>query len=316
MDKSIDKNSNHKSSNQSNFLNMVLRTIMAFAGVSLVGLGAAFMREGHVGLDPFTALNIGVSKLLGMDLGSWQLIANLIIFVLVVIFDRKQIGIGTIINMVLVGYEIQWFSAMYESWGIHLDFFVIIGDAVIGLILFTLGTSVYMSSKLGAAPYDAIAPIISDKTHGKYQIVRSIQDILFMVAGYFAGGSVGIMTVITAFFAGPLIAVWNRNVSDIIMKHIEHFSNQPTFYGVEHGVIDFSKLGYKWLNYAYKRTVYMQRHLSGYSDQELQDLIDENTRHLKQNMLLNRQIERDRKQLIGELKRRQIPTDDENTKNQ
>ncbi|GLB46383.1 membrane protein [Philodulcilactobacillus myokoensis] len=301
MDNAISKSSRPKH----NYLSIALRTILSFIGVSLIGLGAALMREGHVGLDPYTALNIGVSGHLGMELGTYQLISNLVIFVFILIFNIKQIGIGTILNMVLVGYEIQWFSNIYENiFGAQINFFVIIVDGAIGLLFFTLGTSIYMSTKLGVAPYDAIAPTISERFHIKYQYVRTVQDILFMVAAVIAGGAYGIMTIVTAFFAGPLITFWNKNVSEFIMEHVNHFSNEPSVNNVENGVLGASRQSYNWLHRAYRSTVYIQRHLSGYTDQELEEIINENNHQLRQNLIFMKHLEKLHHSLNEELKRR------------
>lgn len=71
--------------------------------------------EPRGGLDPFTAVNTGISNKLGIGLGVYQLAVNLVIFIFILWLDRKQIGIGTILNMVLVGFEIQWFTTIYHQ---------------------------------------------------------------------------------------------------------------------------------------------------------------------------------------------------------
>ena len=90
---------------------------------------------------------------------------------------------GTILNMVLVGFEIQWFTTIYHQlFGYRTTFLIVAADTLIGLILFTLGASLYMAPDLGAAPYDAIAPIITQRTKLSYRTARITQDVLFMVA--------------------------------------------------------------------------------------------------------------------------------------
>ncbi|MDB6259848.1 hypothetical protein [Lactobacillus amylovorus] len=92
------------------------------------------------GLDPFTAVNTGISNKLGIGLGVYQLAVNLVIFIFILWLDRKQIGIGTILNMVLVGFEIQWFTTIYHQlFGYRTTFLIVAADTLIGLILFTLG---------------------------------------------------------------------------------------------------------------------------------------------------------------------------------
>ena len=131
----------------------------------------------------------------------------MVIFIFILWLDRKQIGIGTILNMVLVGFEIQWFTTIYHQlFGYRTTFLIVAADTLIGLILFTLGASLYMAPDLGAAPYDAIAPIITQRTKLSYRTARITQDVLFMVAAVIAGGPVGFGTIIVAFFTGPLIS--------------------------------------------------------------------------------------------------------------
>ncbi|MBP1045699.1 hypothetical protein I6N96_05365 [Enterococcus sp. BWM-S5] len=197
----------------------IIRSLFAFIGVGILALGAATLRIGQVGLDPYTAANIGVGNTLGLSLGVYQLGINIVILILVFIFGRKYIGIGTIINMVLTGFFIDFFTWMYtDIFTIKLTL-VIRGLLLIaGVLIFTFGASFYMSAKLGNAPYDAIAPIIVDRTHFSYRSVRVTQDIGFVLLAFLFGGPVGIGTVINAFFTGPLIEFWNQKVSEPLIE--------------------------------------------------------------------------------------------------
>lgn len=251
--------------------NILLKVLMSFVGITILSLGATLLRSSKIlGLDPFTAVNIGMSNHLHMSLGLYQLLANLVIFVFVLFLDRHMIGIGTIMNMVLVGFEIQIFTQFYQQiFPEGINFFVIVANAFLGLILFTAGSSIYMAPNLGVAPYDAIAPIVSSRLHIKYKTARVIQDILFLIAAVLAGGPVGFASIIVAFFAGPLIAYWNKHISDPIVNGIDDFSEQPT---VKHAASTISKAtlsGYHYLTHAYNATLNVQMNLSGYTNQQL-----------------------------------------------
>ncbi|RAD55113.1 hypothetical protein DN508_37920, partial [Burkholderia multivorans] len=58
---------------------LALRSLYALAGVVLIGLGAAILQTGGVGVDPYTALNIGISERIGWSLGAYQLLSNAIL---------------------------------------------------------------------------------------------------------------------------------------------------------------------------------------------------------------------------------------------
>lgn len=263
--------------------NLVWRTLMSFIGITILSLGTAFLRGGNVGLDPFTAVNTGMSNHLHLSLGVYQLAINLLIFIFIIIMDRKKIGIGTVLNMVLVGFEIQWFSALYTSiFGSRLNIIVIISNLIIGLLLFTLGTSMYMGADLGVAPYDAIAPILSDRFHTQYRTIRIAQEVLFMIAGFLVGGPVGVGTVIVAFFTGPLITYWDRHVSQPMRRTIDNLQGDNTS-GTQIGnlLTSFGKSSYNLVTRSYELTNLMQRRLSQYSPKDLQDQLKITQRNMK-----------------------------------
>lgn len=282
-----------------------LKTLMAFIGIAILSLGTTFLREGHVGLDPFTAMNTGIAAKIGLGLGNTQLISNLVIFTVVLLLDRNKIGIGTIMNMVLVGYEIQWFTTLYNQiLPNSLNFLTISADLIIGLLLFTLGSSMYMGASLGVAPYDAIAPILSTRIHLKYRIARIGQDIIFMIAGFFIGGPVGIATIIVAFFTGPLITYWNSHVSEKLLLRINDFSAQPSLQSAGTLIVSFGQGGYQAVVKAYQVTEQIQRHKSDYSDSQLSEQLTESRQQLKEASQIYENAQQQYKILVQESKRR------------
>lgn len=76
------------------------KLLFSTLGVVCISLGVTLCRVGNVGVDPFTAMNLGVSARIGMDFGTYQLIVNFVILVFVFFLDKHLIGLGTIINMV------------------------------------------------------------------------------------------------------------------------------------------------------------------------------------------------------------------------
>ncbi|MDL2057334.1 hypothetical protein QQO16_04605 [Limosilactobacillus reuteri] len=299
--------------------NLVWRTLMSFVGITILSLGTAFLRGGQVGLDPFTATNTGISGHLSMSLGVYQLLANAAIFIFILIMDRHKIGIGTLLNMVLVGFEVQWFIALYQQiFGTHANIIVIISDLIIGLILFTLGASMYMGADLGVAPYDAIAPILSDRLHTQYRTIRIAQDILFMIVAYFIGGPVGVGTVIVAFFTGPLITFWDNHVSLPMRRTIDNAQDMSAGRRVGYLLTRFGKSSYDLVSRSYELTNLMQRRLSQYSPKDIEDQLKITRRNMEIAKASYQSSERRYDMLRAELQRRkkQAATGPEAVKNQ
>ena len=73
---------------------------MMLAGILLIGMCVASYRMSGFGVDPFSCMNLGISGFLGMSFGTWQLIVNAVLLVIVWFTVRTCIGVGTIVNMV------------------------------------------------------------------------------------------------------------------------------------------------------------------------------------------------------------------------
>ena len=186
---------------------------MMIIAVILMGMCVSMLVLSDMGTDPYSAMNYGISAKLGMTFGNYQLISNLVLLVIVVIFERNLIGTGTLGNMILVGYSADFFTWVFKSVfhvPTNLDMGARVAFLIPGLIIFVLMAAVYMQSGHGTAPYDAVSFLISDKIKkytGKdtFRVVRIIYDLVATCIGYAAGGEVGIMTVCMVIMMGPTV---------------------------------------------------------------------------------------------------------------
>lgn len=201
----------------------IWKALMSLIGISLISFGTALSQTMNMGLDPFTAINAGASELLGFTLGNYQLFVNAAILAIILFFDRKIIGWGTIFNLVLVGYMIEFFISMLESFidPTQFAFIVQLLITVVAILIFTFGVALYMDADLGVSPYDAIAPVITDRVSASYKTVRMIQDIVVVITAWILGGPVGVSTFITGFLAGPLIDFFSNRFTSKLSDKVE-----------------------------------------------------------------------------------------------
>lgn len=190
--------------------NKLIRQIIGvLVGVITMGFGISWLVPCGFGTDGYTALNLAVSGKIGWSLGTWQAFLNCIMFVVVILFDRKLIGIGTVANMILVGYSCDFFSWI---WGMILpaDFFaplwIRIAVAVPTLLIFVFAAALYMDMGLGTSPYDAL-PYILHKFLSKFSFkaVRVSYDLAFIFIGYVFGAPFAVITLMMAFLLGPAV---------------------------------------------------------------------------------------------------------------
>lgn len=181
--------------------------------VIVMGMCVSLLVMCDMGTDPCSAMNYGIAHKLGMSFGNYQLLINAVLFVIVIIFDRKLIGTGTFGNMILVGYVADFFTWIWRT-VLHIPLELGLGTRIIilvpSLIVFVIAAAIYMQSGHGTAPYDAVAFLISDrvqKRSGKnmFRIIRMLYDLVATAIGFAAGGEVGVITILMVIMLGPTV---------------------------------------------------------------------------------------------------------------
>lgn len=202
--------------------NIMKKNIMMLIGILLIGISVGMFRTADFGTDPFTCMNLGISGFLNMKFGILQFIVNIIIFLIVLLYARQYIGVGTLINMVFVGFLSDYVSEflkiyVYDNSQMAIRIILLF----VGVIITSFGVALYMTSDLGIAPYDALAFIIEKITKGKvkFKWARVLSDFVCVVVGVSFGARLGIGTAITVFCTGLLVDFFRNKIIDPFMKN-------------------------------------------------------------------------------------------------
>ena len=209
----LDRNRNRVKNEVDKMSEKLRRIMMTVFGVLTAGFSVGMFNFASFGMDPFQVLVHGIWSHLPIGFGSFYLILNLIMLVFVFFIDRHKIGLGTVINIFLLGYVVEFSSLLFENWMPDPTLGLRILFLIVGIVLICFGSSLYYVADLGVSTYDSVALILSEKKVARFQYCRIGSDLICTVAGYFLGAKVGLGTLITAFFMGPIIALFNRKIS-------------------------------------------------------------------------------------------------------
>lgn len=190
---------------------MARRIPVLLLSVILMGMCVAFFEKLAVGTDPCTVFNLAVAQnVLGWEtLGTWQLIFNLALLAVILLMrEGRFIGLGSLANMVLVGYSRDFFKPIVEQLlpGEGHTLLVRGGVFLPTMALFLVAVAFYMVVELGTAPYDAVPQIIAARAQKvPFAVIRIGFDIAVTVTGLLLHGTIGVFTVAACFFLGPVI---------------------------------------------------------------------------------------------------------------
>ena len=95
------------------------RAAQLLTGLALQGMTAAMMVLAGLGLDPWDVLNQGLSRTIGLGIGTWAIILGVAVLLLWGLL-RQRPGVGTVANALIVGAVIDVTLALVHPphrWG-------------------------------------------------------------------------------------------------------------------------------------------------------------------------------------------------------
>ncbi len=182
-------------------MNLLLRIVRASLGLVLFGFGVYLTIQANIGLSPWDVFSMGVSNHFPVTFGTASVIISLII-ILVDLLMKEKIGLGTLLDAVIVGKSVDlflWLGVVPPQQNLLSGMVVMF----IGLLLMSFSQFLYMSAGLCCGPRDAILVGIGKRVRalpiGFVNI--GIQPIVLLV-GYLLGGQVGVGTLVSVVGIG------------------------------------------------------------------------------------------------------------------
>lgn len=199
---------------------------MVVIAVLCMGISLGFLLETYLGTDPYTFMNVSISSKIGWTLGNWQLTLNAVMLLIVVIVTGiNLIGPGSVANMVLVGYTVdftRWIIGKNFEEGFFMGPVARPVTFILGLVGFLISAAVYMNSRLGLSPYDGLGKIICDAFKKiPFFITRIVFDSCAVLIGFLFGARPRIGTILMAVFLGPAITTVGSFMDKYIFKKSE-----------------------------------------------------------------------------------------------
>lgn len=201
------------------------RILMSLLGVIICAVSVGVFKIAALGVDPFQSLMSGLDTLIPISFGTLYVIVNVLLLSFSLITNRRLIGIATFINMFLLGYITEFTYAYLQTLLVNPSMAVRFLCLAVGIVVICFGSALYMTADLGVSTYDAVAIVLSEKWKvARFKYCRIGTDLVCVVLGiatFLLGGGqiaaiptiVGVGTIITAFFMGPLIEFFNEKIA-------------------------------------------------------------------------------------------------------
>lgn len=189
------------------------RALMTIFGVTTGGLSVGFFKQSAFGVDPFQCLCAGLDNVIPIDFGTLYVIINAVLLLAVFLMDRHYIGLGTFINLFLLGYVVDFSDHMIYTLVGEPGMALRVIYLIIGLVVMCLASALYFTADMGVSTYDAIALYLASKKIAPFRFIRIATDLCCVGIGFAFGYVPGVGTILSAFCMGPLISWFNVKVA-------------------------------------------------------------------------------------------------------
>lgn len=179
------------------------RVLILFFGLTIFGLGDAFVVQSNIGNAPWTVFAQGLSIKTGLNLG-WATFVTGCFVLLIWIPLREKPGFGTLSNIVIISAAIEF---GVNHFPLQSSFIGGVLSALFGIALVGIGSSLYITCGLGPGPRDGAMTGIHQKTGVRVGRVRMGIEVTVLLIGALLGGKVGLGTALFALLIGQSVAI-------------------------------------------------------------------------------------------------------------
>lgn len=180
------------------------------AGLTIFSFGIVATIIPALGNAPWDTFHQGLTQILGITFGQASILVGIII-VVITFFMEEPLGIGTVLNVVVIGLIVD--VILQNHWIPYypnLVYRVVLLFA--GMLIIGIASWLYIGAGFGAGPRDGLMLTLMRKTGLSVSVSRIIVEVSAALIGFLLGGPLGIGTVLIFIFLGPIIGLWFRLV--------------------------------------------------------------------------------------------------------
>ncbi|WP_456275994.1 YczE/YyaS/YitT family protein [Bacillus sp. AK128] len=186
----------------------VTRISFYLIGLLILSLGVAFTIQSNLGAGPWDALNVGLSTTFGLTVGSWVIIVGLILIIVNAVLLKERPDVLAVFTIVIVGALIDFWLLFILHQLEPTTFINQLMVMALGLILLSLGISIYLQAKFPIIPIDKFMLAIQHRLNVNLMVAKTIGELTALILALIFGGPIGVGTIIIALSVGPLVQLF------------------------------------------------------------------------------------------------------------
>jgi len=175
-----------------------------------MGFGVTLTIKADLGAGAWDALNVGLSNVIGLTVGSWVIIIGVILIFINALIVRGKPKFLAVVTILLIGFSVDFWLIVVMS-NVHLSTLLLqVISLIAGIILISIGVAMYLQTKFPANPIDQLMISLHERFHLNFMIAKTIGEVTALILAFILQGPIGVGTIIITFLIGPMIQWINK----------------------------------------------------------------------------------------------------------
>lgn len=174
-------------------------------GLFILTLGISLTIQSSIGTSPFDALLVGMSRNIGLTVGSWEIIIGVVLLGCNALIKKQKPEILGLVTAFITGIGIDMWLFLFSHILIPELWYTKAICFGIGLMVVGLGTAIYLYTNFAAIPVDRSTLILQELTGKSIFFARTTIYLIFLILALIFGGPIGIGTVLSVCFGGIIL---------------------------------------------------------------------------------------------------------------
>lgn len=204
-----------------------MKYIFYVLGILILTLGISFTIQSDLGTAPFDALLVGLSKNVGLTVGSWEIIISFILICCNSFLKRQRPEVLGIVTAFIMGIGIDMWLFLLHNWITPELWYSKMVCFGIGLVVIGFGTATYLHTNFAPSPVDRLILNIQELTRTNIFISRTFIYFVFLMLAIILNGPIGVGTLLTVCLGGLIINYFMPFIEKVLDRIVTQSGTTP-----------------------------------------------------------------------------------------
>lgn len=199
-------------------MSFIKRLLFWLLGVIILSLGASLTIKANMGVGAWDALNVGLSRIYGLTVGSFVIIIGIILLFVNAVLLKSRPDYMAVFTFFIIGSLIDfWMLVVLRNFEPNEFMFKLV-TLVVGLLIIGLGVAMYLQPKFPLNPIDNFMMAVSKRLGVSLVVAKTIGELLALVLALIVKGPIGFGTIIVTIGIGPSIQLFIPFIEKVAIR--------------------------------------------------------------------------------------------------